>query len=183
MNHQYGYIQASSSQEVPESHRCPGWPCRAAFCPRKGDWEFDSQVGGGAENRLLFLPEHRRHSGDACLKTHVLLRKSVSKSREKSSAGSAEQVSASRGLFPTFMTRDGNAAKTPQQIHPDRYQIHPQAKDYWLFPAGVPAIRVKNGAIGFTSSEQTLILRGYTTVIIQQPQMMTNLSVSQGSLG
>jgi hypothetical protein len=60
--------------------------------------------------------------------------------------------------------------ETPQQLHSDRYQIHPQAKDYTgigFSPRGFPAIRVKNGTIGFTSSEQTLILRGYTTVIIQ----------------
>jgi hypothetical protein len=141
MNHQYGYIQASSSQEVPESHRCPGWPCRAAFCPRKGDWEFDSQVGGGAENRLLFLPEHRRHSGDACLKTHVLLRKSVSKSREKSSAGSAEQVSASRGLFPTFMTRDGNAARNATTNTPRPLSDPPSSQGLLAFPRWVPCYR------------------------------------------
>lgn len=35
LNHQYGCIQASSSQQVPETDRCPGWPCRAAFCPRR----------------------------------------------------------------------------------------------------------------------------------------------------
>jgi hypothetical protein len=47
--------------------------------------------------------------------------------------------------------------ETPQQLHSDRYQIHPQAKDYTgigFSPRGFPAIRVKNGGIGFTSSEQ-----------------------------
>jgi hypothetical protein len=141
MNHQYGYIQASSSQESSRDHRCPGWPCRAAFCPRRGDWEFDSQIGGGAENRLLFLPEHRPQSGDACLKTHVLLSKSESKILEKCSACSAEQVSASRGAFPTFVTRDGNAARNATTITLRPLSDPPSSQGlhrYWLFPAWVP---------------------------------------------